>query len=161
MRWFKKLKNLENGTPASTRLDRMVRACREVADDTLSVEAREGVLRAVLNTAPRHEALPALFTPTRRLVLTGALPLLLAGVLLLALDDGIQSPAVGEGVPTVTVSKQGDQVLLQIANGGRPHYVSRSTQPDRFDPSSTVRVHDGAYAERLADQADLVFYRID
>ena len=52
MRWFKKLKNLENGTPASTRLDRMVRACREVADDTLSVEAREGVLRAVLNTAP-------------------------------------------------------------------------------------------------------------
>ena len=161
MSWLAGLKNLENGSPAAMRLDRMVRACRKAAADRLSAEARDGILHAARKTAPRHAPLRALFTPTRRLVPTGALPLLLAAVLLLTLDDGIQRPAVGEGVPTVTVSKQGDEVLLHIANGGRPHYVSRSTQPDRFEPSSVVRVSDGVYTERLRDREDLVFYRID
>ena len=161
MSWLAGFKKLEHGSAAATRLDRMVHACREAADDRLSAEARDGILQSVRNTAPRPDPLRALFTPTRRLVLTGALPLLLAVVLLLTLDDGIQRPAVGEGVPTVRVSKQGDEVLLHIANGGRPHYVSRSTQPDRFERSSTVRVSDGVYTERLKDRADLVFYRID
>jgi hypothetical protein len=52
-------------------------------------------------------------------------------------------------------------VLFHVANGGRPHFVSRSLQPDRFEPSSRVRVEGGAYSESLQDRADLVFYRID
>jgi len=162
MSWLSKYKKLENDSPAVARLDRMAAACREVTGDTLSPEARDGILNAVRNAAPRHDSLPVLFTPTRRLLLTGALPLLLAGVLLLTLNDGMQPPAVGVGgAPTVRMSKEGDQVLLHIANGGRPHYVSRSTQADRFEPSSAVRVSDGVYAERLSDRAGLVFYRID
>ena len=39
MSWLAGFKNLENGSPAATRLDRMVRDCREVADDTLSADA--------------------------------------------------------------------------------------------------------------------------
>ena len=161
MSWLAGFKNLEHGSAAATRLDRMAHACREVADDSLSAEARDGILQAVRNTAPRPAPLRALFTPTRRLLLTGALPLLLAVVLLLTLDDGMQRPVVGQGGPTVRVSKQGDEVLLHIANGGRPHYVSRSTQPHSFDLSSKIRVSDGVYSERLRDRADLVFYRID
>ena len=161
MSWLAGFRNVENGSAAAGRLDRMVHACREVADESLSAEARDGILHAVRNAPSRHDPLRALFTPTRRWALTGVLPLLVGVVLLLTLDDGIQRPAVGEGVPTVRVSKQGDDVLLHIANGGRPHYVSRSTQPDRFERSSTVRVSDGVYTERLRDRADLVFYRID
>ncbi len=80
---------------------------------------------------------------------------------MLGLNDGMPRPELDESSPTVRVSKQGDQVLFHVANGGRPHYVSRSLQPDRFEPSSAVRVSDGVYTERLSDRAGLVFYRID
>jgi hypothetical protein len=68
----------------------------------------------------------------------------------------------GTGRPAVVqVAKVGDRVEFTIANGGRSHYVYRSSAPDRFDHKKGVRVTGGAYAERLDDGPSIVFYRID
>ncbi len=155
---FKNSKNRANG---SDRLGQMLAAGRNARSQALSAEARDEILNAVRAQAPAGEPLPALFTPVRRLILTGALPVLLAALLLVGIDHEVRTPVTEEGGLRVTVSKRGDELLFTIANGGRPHVVSRSTQPDRFEPSSAVPVADGAYSESLADQADLVFYRID
>jgi hypothetical protein len=59
------------------------------------------------------------------------------------------------------VSKDGDRILFQIQNGGREHFVSRSTDPGRFDPGSRVPVSSGAYTDRLDCEEPLVYYRIE
>jgi hypothetical protein len=98
----------------------------------------------------------------RRLLVAGALPLVLAGVLLIGIDGGVESPlSPGEGETRVAVFKQGDRVFFNIENGERRHVVYRSTDPVHFERVSGVSVTDGAYHDGLQDQADLVFYRID
>ena len=138
----------------------MFRSRMTTANDP-SGPARDRILNAATRSGEAHGSLPALFTPTRRLLLGAALPLLLAMGLLLTLDRGLAPPAGIETGPRVTVFKQGNHVRFHVTNGGKAHHVSRSTQPDRFEAASMVELTDGEYIERLSDRADLVFYRID
>ena len=155
------LKNYKNEGPGGERIAEMARACR-AASPSLSEGARERILATARRHAPLEEPLPSLFTPGSRLLVAGALPVLLAGALLIGVDGNVPSPVpTGEAPPVVTVVKQGEQVTFSISNGGREHPVYRSTDPGRFDTSSGVAVTDGAYIDRIDDDADLVFYRID
>jgi hypothetical protein len=155
------LKNSKNAA-ARDRLDRLVlswRAEAEARKQELSTAARARIVEGAHGESELR-TLPALFTPTRQLVVASALPLLLAGALLIPIDRAVPPPPLqGQGVTTVRVSKQGDQVHFTIANGNRDHYVSRSTQPDRFGEADVVS--EGAYVDRLNGGESLVFYRID
>jgi hypothetical protein len=156
-------KNYKKDSAGQQRLDAAIVACRAVASaERLSGEARDRILGETLRGGAREELLPAVFTPTRRLLIAGALPLVLAVVLLVGIDGGVQPPPpAGEDVPRVAVVKQGDRVFFNIENGKRHHVVYRSTDPLHFERASGVPVTDGAYQDGLRDQADLVFYRID
>jgi hypothetical protein len=141
----------------------MVVAAREDGrDEALSAETRDRILNAASRGGSSHASFPAVFTPTRRLLVAAALPVALAVALFIGFDGGVQlPPSVDSGQPTVAVFKQGDQVFFDIRNGDRQHVVCRSTEPDRFDSACGVPVKGGAYADGLQDQASLVFYRID
>jgi hypothetical protein len=156
------LRNYKNGDPERTELDRAVRAFREAGfDERVSEDARRRILNATLRGEAGEENLPALFTPTRRLWLAAAAPVLLTMALLVGFEKEIDvPPSSAEGEPRVAVFKQGDRVRFHIENGAQ-HVVYRSTSPDRFDEGSGVAVTDGSYEDGLRDQADLVFYRID
>jgi len=145
---------------AGSRLERMIEAARATPETGLSGESRGRILREALHDGEADEALPALFTPTRRLLVAGALPVLLAVGLLVGIFPGKHQTTASHPA-SIAVSKQGDQVLFTIRNGDRAHRVVRSSQPDRFDGSEGVAVTDGSYAEGLSDGSDLVFYRID
>jgi hypothetical protein len=138
----------------------------------LSAESRARIVAEVVQGGPTLRPWPALFAPVGRLLVAGALPLLLAGTLMLALWNPMDVSMTGSSVapidlaaaerPTVVhVAKVGDRVEFQIRNGKRNHFVSRSSDPDRFDRADRVQVTDGAYADRLSGDASLVFYRID
>lgn len=166
MAWRTRLKNHKKTTPKvgqTASLEAMIRAARvDDPGDRISDQGRGRILDAVLRGGPAEESLPALFTPTRRLIVAGALPLLLTAVLLVGLDRGLPAPTgTGDHGPAVAAFKQGDRVLFSIRNGSRQHVVYRSTRPDGFDSADGVAVADGKYEDGLRDQADLVFYRID
>ena len=156
-------KNRKNGSDAAENLEAMIAAAREGGrSEGLSADCRERILNRALRGAASEGPLPGLFTPTRRLVVAGALPVVLAFALLVGFEQGVQPPRPpAEGAPQVAVFKRGDRVFFDIRNGDRQHYVCRSTQADRFDSSCGVPVTDGAYEDGLQDQASLVFYRID
>jgi hypothetical protein len=139
----------------------MARACRGTSPG-LSADVRSRIIDEALSHAPAEKALPSLFTPGRRLLVAGALPVVLAAALLMGIDGDVRAPvSTGEGSSVVSVVKEGDQVTFSISNGGRQHTVYRSTDPVQFEPSSGVAVTDGAYVDRVSDDADLVFYRIE
>jgi hypothetical protein len=142
------------------RLDRMAQAAREIRGESLSGDARAAILEESLK--PEQGAgYPALFTPTRHILVAGALPVILAFALLLGSNPGVQTPAdAGDGITRVAVSKVNGQVQFEIENGSAAHTLQRTTDPRDLSSGHTVQVTDG-YQERLNDQADLVFYRID
>jgi hypothetical protein len=152
---------LNNSKGNGERLDEMVQACRKTEEPTLSDTARTRILDEARR--PVHaDGLRALFTPTRHLLVAGTLPVVLAVALLIGLDSGVQTPPAGiNDALRVAVSKEDGRITFSIQNGGRPHTVYRSTDPQGFDRESGVKVTSGAYEDRLQDQADLVFYRID
>ena len=131
---------------------------REMPAPTLSPDAREAVLRRALDKKAFVGTFPELFMTTRRLVLAGALPLVLLGILVvLAMLPG--TPIDSE--PTVMASRVGDRVVFTIGNGNKGHVVYRSTVPHSFDPETGVRVDNGEFAVPVDDGAPVVFYRID
>jgi len=163
MAWLDDLRNYKKRRPDGKRLGAAIRACREAtSEERLSAEARDAILSESLRARTTEEPLAAVFTPTRRLLVAGALPIALAVVLLVGIDGAVQTPPPAlESAPRVAVVKQGDRVFFNIENGERPHVVYRSTDPANFERATGVAVTDGAYHEGLRDQADLVFYRID
>jgi hypothetical protein len=163
MAWLADLRNYRKGHRGERRLDAAIRACRVAGpEERLSAEARGAILNEALRGRTTEEPLAAVFTPTRRLLVAGALPIALAVVLLVGIDGALQTPPPAvEGAPRVAVVKQGDRVFFNIENGDRRHVVYRSTDPAHFERASGIAVTDGAYHEGLRDQADLVFYRID
>ena len=152
---------LNNSKENGARLDEMIRAARKSEVPTLSDTAKMRILDEARR--PQHaDGLRALFTPTRHLLVAGTLPVVLAVALLIGLDPGVQPPPVGiDDAPSVAVFKDNGRITFSIQNGGRPHTVYRSTDPQGFDRQDGVKVTSGAYEDRLQDQADLVFYRID
>ena len=157
------LKNSRNGSRDRGRLDEFLAAARDrSAGETLSAGSRDTILNGIDRSCHAEEALPRLFTPTRRIVFAGALPVVLAAALLVGFDQGVQPPvAPAAGATRVAAVKQAGQVLFTIDNGGRSHVVSRSTSPERSADAQRVTVRGGAFEDGLDDQADLVFYRID
>lgn len=142
------------------RIDRLVQAARQGTAEQLSGAARARILEESLKPG-FAEPLPSLFTPARRLVAAGALPVALAGALLLTLDRGVERPPDALERTRVAVSKEGESVLFAIQNGGRAHTVHRSSDPRGTAGGRRVEVTGGAYVESLQDQASLVFYRIE
>ena len=157
MAWNTSNSSNKNGA----RLEEMIRACRQSDEPALSGATRTRILEEARH--PVHlDALRTLFTPTRHLLVAGTLPVVLAVALLIGLDSGVQPPPAGiDDAPSVAVSKEDGRILFSIQNGGKPHTVYRSTDPQGFDQRTGVRVTSGAYEDRLQDQADLVVYRID
>ena len=145
-------KNSKKSDASQQRLDRLVQACcasnTAGPDPALSAPCRARIVEAAQHGSPRG-ALPTLFTPTRQLVVAGALPLLLAAALMIPIDRAIAPAFPADHVLTLQVSKQGDQVHFDIANGARNHYVARSTNPNRFDGPKDV-VTEGTYVDRLS-----------
>jgi hypothetical protein len=140
----------------------MLRAARSAPEESLSPGARERILDAALRRDVVDSPLPTLFSPARKLVVAGALPVLLGVALVVGIDPGERGSSPSTSTQSrIQVSKQGGQVRFEIVNGDRAHRVVRSTHPGRFEAENGVAVTDGSYAERLADSSDLVFYRID
>jgi hypothetical protein len=147
----------------SEELDRLLAEARREGPG-LSAAARGRILAESTRELPGKAFWPPLFAPTSRVLAAGALPLALAvGLMALVDRGGVQAPPtiLGHKSPTVEVAKVGDRVEFKVSNGGRPHWVSRSTSPDEFDPDLRVRMREGAFADNLEDGTTLVFYRIE
>jgi len=130
--------------------------------ESLSDSARSEIFRHVSQDAPAPRTGARLFTPWRQLALAGAAPVLLLVVMVGWLGPrGDRPTPEAMPAPDVQIAKVGDQVVFRIPNGTRVHFVSRSERPDRFEGVDAAKVVDGNYADRLHDEAGLVFYRID
>ena len=155
------LKNSKN--EAGSKLSKMVAAARTGRESTLSADARSAILTRALHPEQGEASLPALFAPTRRLIIAAGLPAILGAVLLVGLDREAGRAVEGQanGTPRIAATKVGDEVHFSVSNGGRRHYLARSASADGFAGASRVRLHGGAYVEDLSDSSALVFYRID
>jgi hypothetical protein len=156
------MKNYKNDW--EERLRGLVDDSREQArNQRLSGATRTRILREATREEGLESPLPAFFTPTRRLVLAGGLPVVLTVALLVGLDRGAQDRgerSAGAG-PVVTVSKADGEVRFDIRNGHKDYRVYRAADPQGFDRKRSVRVTDGRYSETLAEPVELVFYRIE
>lgn len=135
----------------------------ERGSERLSAPARERILEAAGRGGGqrvRFESAVPLFLPARRFALATVLPLLIlsvaAGYLLLP-----AGPAEKAGAPRLLASRQGEEVVFVIANGDRPHTVSRVTDPRGLEAGEPVAVEQGVFRDRADSGEDLVFYRID
>ena len=123
---------------------------RDMPQPTLSSDARNVVQRRALEEKVSVGGFPALFVTTRRMVLAGALPLVLLGILVVvATLPG--SPIDTE--PTVMANRVGNRVIFTIANGNEGHVVYRSTVAHRFDREAGVRVDDGEFEVPVDEDA--------
>ena len=130
----------------------------------LSGAARDAVLRSATasDTSPKPR-LVELFTPARRLALTGALPAIALAAALGILGQPRESARVTSDDATrpMHASKMNGEVVFVIANGQRAHNVYRSTDPDQFNNDPAFVTRGGLFSDSLHTGPDLVFYRID
>jgi len=147
-------------------LDTAVRQWREASTsgETLGPATRAAILRSTRDRGERP-TLAALFLPTRRLVWAAGLPALALGLALAALlgVEGLPAPGLREPA-RIEVSRVGDEVVFQIANGKRLHRVYRSElAADTAAPGQeeAFAVTAGTFRDRLHSGSDLVFYRVD
>ena len=143
-------------------VDRAVAAWRNAdpGRERVSPAARARLLEAVdAGLVPAADAAwrPPLFVPVRVLAWGGLLPAL---VLALALGSlAVRPHGRDVGGTSVQAVKQGNSVVFRIQNGNRPHTVSRSLDPSgSWETLGTVR---GEFRDRIGDDSQLVFYRID
>jgi len=129
------------------------------SDEALSGHARSRIVDETLDPARDPAAPASLFVPARRLALAGVLPVMLGAALVLLL--GHAGTYVTSKAPRLQVEKRGGQVVFNIANGQKSHYICKSNVPNKFDCGRGVQVRNGAYADTVNDGSDIVFYRID
>lgn len=150
-------------------LDRAIDEWQAVAtvatdDERLPDAARARILRQARSrreSGPKALLLP-LFLPARRFALAAALPALLVTLglgYLLAPGDRL-APGLENATMRLHVDKVGDEVVLLIANGDRPHRVYKSSRPNSLPSESVGSITRGSFRDRL-DGADLVFYRVE
>src|SRR5262245_37526860 len=99
------LKNSKN--EAGSRLSEMVAAARTGRETALSGETRSAILTRTLHPEQAEAPLPALFAPTRRMIVAAGLPAILGAVLLVGLDRSAV-PAVesqANGAPRIAATK--------------------------------------------------------
>ena len=142
--------------PSDARLDEAVRALREGAEsESLSAAARSAILRRLAEREPAGNPLAALFPPSWRMALAGALPLALAlTVVVLAGRQQGNAPVAADPV----AHKIDGRVVFEVADGAT---VTKSAVPFAFDEGAAVRVADGRYADRIGGGPRLVFYKIE
>jgi hypothetical protein len=107
---------------------------------------------------PIANALPLFGAFPRRLVAT-IVPIA-AAVTLVALFPERTGDA-NRGNPKVRIGRAGDEVVFTIANGSRGHAVYKSSDSRDFRGAERIAVRNGTFRDRVSDDADLVFYRID
>jgi len=129
------------------------------SDEALSGHTRTRIVDGALDPAHDPAAPASLFVPARRLALAGVLPVMLGAVLVLLL--GHAGTYVTSRSPRLTVEKRDGQVVFNIANGQKSHYVCKSSLPNSFDCGQGVKVQNGAYSDSVHDGSGIVFYRID
>ena len=137
------------------KLDRALAAWREEGlAGRLSAESRSRI-GAELRRHRSQRPLAPLFAPLRRLLIAGAVPVLLTGaVLFWGGRPDVEAPL------RLEAQKIDGKVVFNIANGGKTHRVTRSTVPGQFEADSAVEVQ-GRYVETAEGGPGLVFYRID
>lgn len=135
-------------------LETAVRALRaSTGSDTLSGDARSAIFRRISDRQTARGPLATLFPPRWRMVLAGALPIVLAAVVV---GIGQRTDTTDElGGP---VLKQGNQVVFHVPEGAT---VTKSAVPFAFDRSRSIRVEDGTFADTMGTGPRLVFYRIE
>ena len=57
--------------------------------------------------------------------------------------------------------RSGDEVVFTVANGSRDHSVYKSISSSDFRNAERISMRNGTFRDRVHDQAELVFYRID
>lgn len=132
--------------------------------DVLSRSAREAVRRDAFNFGDQHVSrLSELFTPTRRLALTGVIPAIALAAVLGFVAKPWDRASVGYDTPSqpIHASKMNGEVVFMLANGDHAHSVYRSTQPDQFGKSPAFQTMRGSFSDSLRSGPDLVFYRVD
>lgn len=136
--------------------------------ESLSATARANVLRAA--RVARADA-PAEGTwSVPRWVFAAAAPTLtvaaLAGLWTLSLPEGevAGDPGASHVVEIshkISVSKVGDEIVFDIANGTQVHEILKSTTPRHFDERTRTETGDGSYKDALNNGVTLTFYKID
>jgi len=130
----------------------------------LSGAARDAILRsATTPDASPKPRLVELFTPARRLALTGGLPAIALAVALgiVAQPWNSTRTTLDRTTRPMHASKMNGEVVFVIANGQRAHNVYRSTDPGRFNSDPAFVTRGGLFSDSLHTGPDLVFYRID
>ncbi len=128
-------------------------------DETLSGHARARIVEQALDPAHDPAAPASLFVPARRLALAGVLPVMLGAALVLLL--GHAGTYVTSNPLRLQVEKRDGQVVFEIGNGKKSHYICKSNVPNKFDCDRGVKVQNGAYADSVRDGSNIVFYRIE
>ncbi len=128
-------------------------------DETLSGHARARIVDRALDPAHDPAAPASLFVPARRLALAGVLPVMLGVALVLLL--GHAGTYVTSNALRLQVEKRDGQVVFEIGNGKKSHYICKSNVPNKFDCDRGVKVQNGAYADSVRDGSNIVFYRIE
>ena len=137
--------------------------------DRISASSRANILREArrAHSEPADERRFGLLSMPRW-VFAAAAPTLtvavLAGMWTLAIPRGqvgADSTTVVEFTQEIKVSKVGDAIVFEIANGSKVHEVRKSTTPQRFDERTAVTTESGSYSDALNNGVALTFYRID
>ena len=143
-------------------LDRAIAELRtsiEPAQGRLSEGLRDKILEVSLRPGEEIRPMSSLFLPTQKLALAGGLPLALSAALLFVFAY-LRTPPVAPLVG-VQATKQGDQVILTIADGGRSHIVYKSNIPVHFERGRGIRIENGSFSDLATGGPDVVFYRIE
>ena len=132
--------------------------------DLLSSSAREAVRRAAIDSvSTRTASFSELFTPVRRLALTGVLPAIVLAAALGFVAKPWHSVSTGYDSPSqpIHATKLNGEVVFVLASGDQSHSVYRSTQPDQFSTAPAFQTIRGSFSDSLRSGPNLVFYRID
>ena len=138
----------------------------EMDAERLSTPVRERILdRVGPNQVQqvRFTPQPALFTPLGRLALAAAAPMLVLTLAVgyLLMPATAPEPMARAESTNLEVIRQGQEVVFLIANGKATHLVYKSTQIKGLHRAQPVTVSDGVFRDRIDQNANLVFYRVD
>ena len=128
-------------------------------DETLSSPARTALFSEVRSMGEgSNEAFDPGLTRAWRWAFLSSVPVVaLTAVLMVAGDHGKQLAIA----PQLSAAKVHGQLVFTLANGKTDHVIYRSTDPQTFDRSASVKMSRNRYSEDATGGPALVFYRID
>ncbi|MDH3628962.1 MAG: hypothetical protein OEV00_04525 [Acidobacteriota bacterium] len=149
------------------RLTQLIRDSRnqDTGVERLSAGGRDRVLGAAWTESPTSTGIPSLFLPIRRWTWAVMAPTVALAFVFGSMFFTAEAPEAGASL--LSIEKRGGQVIFNIANGGQPHRVYRSSSPQELaDPSDLqpFAQAQGSFRDSVQSQAgesNLVFYRID